>query len=227
MAYQTRVGERRRTLTRARIITAALPVFAEHGPDAPVIDDFIQAAAISRGTFYNHFRTVAELLAATSENLTEELAQLIDAKLVNVTAPDLRIAIALRLIGQKALNDRHWCLFLSRASHVGVHARQYLQRDLTVGQRLDVFDLPDVTAAFDLITGTTMQTLRAIESGQCRTLEDLRSHLQLVFRALGVPAARIDRLLTEPLPQLESKARPTRPARRRKAPAVRAAKRTD
>jgi len=222
MAYQTRVGARRRTLTRSRIIATALPVFAEKGPDAPVIDDFIQAAAISRGTFYNHFRTVGELLAATSDNLTEELLQLIDAKLVDTTEPDLRIATALRLIGQKALSDRHWCAFLSRASHVGVHARHYLERDLTLGQRLGVFELPDVTAAFDLITGTTMQTLRAIESGRCLTVEDLRSHLQLIFRALGVPAARIERLLNEPLPELENAAPAKRPARRRKAPAVRA-----
>jgi len=221
MAYQTRVGALRRTLTRSRIIATALPVFAAKGPDAPVIDDFIQAAAISRGTFYNHFRTVGELLAATSDNLTEELLQLIDAKLVGTTEPDLRIATALRLIGQKALSDRHWCAFLSRASHVGVHARHYLERDLSLGQRSGVFELPDVTAAFDLITGTTMQMLRAIESDQCLTLEDLRSHLELIFRALGVSAARIERLLNEPLPELGNAVPAKRPARRRKPPAIR------
>ena len=73
MTYQTRVGAQRRSRTRAQIITSAMAVFAAKGPDAPVIDDFILAAGISRGTFYNHFRTVPELLQATSELLTEEL----------------------------------------------------------------------------------------------------------------------------------------------------------
>lgn len=217
MAYQTRVGALRRTLTRSRIISSALPVFAQKGPDAPIIDDFILAASISRGTFYNHFRTVGELLAATSDKLTEDLVQLIDSTLASTQAPDLRIATALRLIGQKALTDRHWCAFLARASNVGVHARHYLQRDLYLGQQIGVFDLPNVAAAFDLITGTTMQTLRAIESGQCLTLEDLGSHLQLIFRALGVPAARIATLLAEPLPRLENERRTKRMARRRSA----------
>ena len=55
--HRTRVGRQRRARTQARILEAAFEVFARKGPDAPVIDDFIQAAGVARGTFYNHFRT--------------------------------------------------------------------------------------------------------------------------------------------------------------------------
>ena len=53
--HRTRVGRERRERTQARIIEAALRVFAEKGPDAPIIDDFIKAAGVARGTFYNYF----------------------------------------------------------------------------------------------------------------------------------------------------------------------------
>jgi hypothetical protein len=47
--YQTRVGALRREKTRNRLIESALGVFAEKGPDAPLIDDFIAAAGVARG----------------------------------------------------------------------------------------------------------------------------------------------------------------------------------
>ena len=37
---------------------------AEHGPDIPVVDDFVKAAGVSRGTFYNYFKSTSELFEA-------------------------------------------------------------------------------------------------------------------------------------------------------------------
>ncbi|MEY2866979.1 MAG: hypothetical protein RIQ43_1005, partial [Pseudomonadota bacterium] len=54
MDHRTRVGQERSNRTRLRILEAAMRVFAEKGPDAPVIQDFIIAADMSRGTFYNY-----------------------------------------------------------------------------------------------------------------------------------------------------------------------------
>ena len=79
--HRTRVGRERSARTETRILEAALRVFGEMGPDAPKIDDFVLAAGISRGTFYNHFESVEELLAATSEWLTRELIETIETRL--------------------------------------------------------------------------------------------------------------------------------------------------
>ena len=75
--HRTRVGEERSARTETRILEAALRVFAERGPDAPVIDEFVQAAGISRGTFYNYFDSVEALLRATSEWTTREVVEAI------------------------------------------------------------------------------------------------------------------------------------------------------
>ncbi|MDN2580953.1 TetR family transcriptional regulator [Aquibium sp. ELW1220] len=39
-------------------VAAAVAVFAQKSPDAASIDDFIEQAGVSRGTFYNHFRSI-------------------------------------------------------------------------------------------------------------------------------------------------------------------------
>jgi AcrR family transcriptional regulator len=79
--HRTRVGRERRERTQARIIEAALRVFAEKGPDAPIIDDFIKAAGVARGTFYNYYQSTEELLEATAKWLQDDLIVSIEAEI--------------------------------------------------------------------------------------------------------------------------------------------------
>jgi len=52
------IGLEKRKRTRVELIAAAFRVFADKGFEAPVIDDFIIASGLSRGTFYNYFKNV-------------------------------------------------------------------------------------------------------------------------------------------------------------------------
>ena len=61
--HRTRVAAERRARMHRKLVESALLVFAEKGVDASVIEDVIAAADVSRGTFYNYFRTNGELLA--------------------------------------------------------------------------------------------------------------------------------------------------------------------
>jgi len=65
--HRPRVAAERRARMRRKLVESALLVFAGKGVDASVIEDVIVAAGVSRGTFYNYFRTNAELLAAVNE----------------------------------------------------------------------------------------------------------------------------------------------------------------
>src|SRR5271165_4388978 len=85
--HRTIEGRRRRAITETKIIHAAVQVFADQGLEAPVIDDFIRAAGIARGTFYNYFKSTDELLRATSELLTEEVISSIDNKIRSLKDP--------------------------------------------------------------------------------------------------------------------------------------------
>src|SRR6267142_6085346 len=115
--HRTKVGAHRRARTEERILEAALRVFAARGASAPVIDDFIQAAGIARGTFYNYFRSTDELFDATAAWLLDDLTQSIDEALAGITDSVLRIGIGLRLALRKAEQDRAWAAFMSKFLH--------------------------------------------------------------------------------------------------------------
>ena len=53
-----------KTETRARIVEAARVLFNRHGYDNVTIDMVMQAAALTRGGFYGHFRNKEELFGA-------------------------------------------------------------------------------------------------------------------------------------------------------------------
>ena len=67
---------RRRTNTRARLLTAAVDVFVERGARRVTVDDLVSAAGYTRGAFYSNFGSVEEVLL---EAFKEESEALIEA----------------------------------------------------------------------------------------------------------------------------------------------------
>ena len=143
------MGQERRALTRARILQAALGVFAARGPEAPVIDDFIQAAGVARGTFYNYYESVEELLAATIEWLEEDLMVSIERELEGLTDPVDRLGTGVRLWLRKAQIDPVWCAFVAHARTHGDVVEATVDRDLRNGQRSGGFAIASIPAARD------------------------------------------------------------------------------
>ena len=89
-------AELRRKRTRARLIEAALDVIAEKGPDAASIEDFVAAAGVSRGTFYNYFPAVEDLLEALNAQMGRALDQRYAAVTEGVSDPALMLALVLQ-----------------------------------------------------------------------------------------------------------------------------------
>ncbi|HEY6559906.1 MAG TPA: TetR/AcrR family transcriptional regulator [Polyangiaceae bacterium] len=201
--HRTRVGRERSARTETRILEAALRVFADLGPDAPKIDDFVAAAGISRGTFYNHFQSVEELLAATSEWTTRELIETIESALEGIEGPALRFGVGLRLFFSKAQADAVWCRFVARVWKLG--GVELPARDLELGLRLGVFRAPSGPAARDLLFGGVREALLRI--GTEKTAPAYGAHMtQLCLQALGTDRRLIAAVVKHELPSLPSDA---------------------
>jgi AcrR family transcriptional regulator len=199
--HRTRVGAERSARTEARILEAALNVFADLGPDAPKIDDFVLAAGISRGTFYNYFDSVEELLEATSEWTTRELVDTIEAALECVDGPALRLGIGLRLCMAKAQSNPTWCRFVARVWKIG--GMEAPRRDLEDGVRLGVFRAPSTTVALDLLFGGLREAL--LRMGNGRTPPGYAAEMtELCLQALGTDPRRIAAVMQRELPSFTS-----------------------
>jgi AcrR family transcriptional regulator len=199
--HRTRVGRERRARTRQRIIEAALGVIAERGPDTPVIEDFIRAAGVARGTFYNHFETTEELLTATSSWLEDGLIESIESVIGAFDDPVLRAATGMRLWLHLSRQDPVFCAFVVRSRFRGASVERTLALDLGAGLRSGRLMAPSVELARDLVVGMIREAqARMMDTPVPATYPD--DVVRLVLRALRVDGRRIAALLAAPVPSL-------------------------
>jgi AcrR family transcriptional regulator len=196
-AYQTRVGALRRERTRNRLIESALGVFAQKGPDAPVIDDFIAAAGVARGTFYNYFRTTGELLAAVAGDTSDEVLGVIDPVVQEVKDPAQRVVIGSRLYMQMAARYPLWGAFITRVgTKRGSRGRlldEYLTRDLQLAIDQGRFRVADVVVARDIALGAIMYGIDTLLSG-IAPADYAEQSMQALLQAFGLDAAEARKL---------------------------------
>jgi AcrR family transcriptional regulator len=196
--HRTLLGQERRERMQQRILSAALQVFAAKG-GVPVIDDFIKAAGVARGTFYNYYDSVDQLQAATTAWLEEDLMQAIQHELEGIDDSADRLALGVRLWLAKAESDPLWCAFVARSVSHGQLVEDILHIDLSGGQRDGTFAFESVPAARDLVVGTLHEAMRRMAAGPVPagfTGEVAR----LVFRGLGMPPRRITAAFRRPIP---------------------------
>jgi AcrR family transcriptional regulator len=79
-------GARRKSQTRARLLTAARAIFARDGLEAATIAQITGAADVGFGTFYLHFATKEDLYRAVVTDGFGELAALLDTARAEATA---------------------------------------------------------------------------------------------------------------------------------------------
>ncbi|WP_231941652.1 TetR/AcrR family transcriptional regulator [Burkholderia sp. PAMC 28687] len=189
--YQTRVGALRREKTRNRLIESALGVFAEKGPDAPLIDDFISAAGVARGTFYNYFRTTAELLAAVAGESSDEVLGVIDPLVREIEDPAQRVIAGSFLYMQMASRYPLWGAFITRVgTKRGSRGRlldEYLTRDLQLAISTGRFHPIDVVVARDIVLGSIMYGIETLLSGSA-PVDYAQQSMYALLQAFGINA---------------------------------------
>ncbi len=202
--HRTQVGVQRRKKTEALIIRAALNVFAEKGRDGAVIDDVLVAADISRGTFYNYFDSVEQLLERTSRWMVEDLiANFIEPLLIMQVDPAERLCTGLRLFFQRAEADREWCRFIGRIWTIG--PLDAPSKDIRRGMRLKIFTVPSFDAALTMQRGTIREALLRIATGDIpKRYSDQIT--EVIMQGLGVGKLRIAEIMSKPLPVIKQRA---------------------
>jgi AcrR family transcriptional regulator len=193
----------RRGRTRDRLVESALLVLGRRSADASIIDELTALAGVSRGTFYNYFRTTDELLAAVAEEAGNALMRSVHPITREVADPAARVALGIRLVLTIAGEHPQYARFVARvgpgALGAGTLAAEIVPHDLAEGIAAGRFRIADPRLAFDLVTGPV---LAAFGTLQHRPLgrEYVDALAAAVLRALGLPAAIATRLAATRLP---------------------------
>lgn len=200
--HRTRVGAERRQRTRLRLIEGALEVFAAKGVDATVIDDVIAAARVSRGTFYNYFRTDAQLLAAVSTEITSDTVRRIESVVADLPDPAERLAQGLRLCLHFAVAYPLFAQFFSRAGFNAIgpgHLMfEYVPRHFREAVAAKRMDVPDIELAVDLLGGAVLGAVHAIATRPVPRAYPEQMTLQLL-RGFGMTPSAAGKLVAAPL----------------------------
>ena len=203
--HRVRVGAQRRGKTRLRLLQSALVVFADKGIDATVIDDVIAAAGVSRGTFYNHFRTTSELLLALATAMSDEVLAVVDPVVLSLSDPVHRFSAGTRLYMQMALRYPTWGRFITsvgtRIAARGQLIDVYLTRDLTDALAAKRVTVTDLLVARDIVLGSICYGIETMLTEP--THEHHAEQLVATFlRGMGVAADEADEIAFMPLAEV-------------------------
>jgi AcrR family transcriptional regulator len=204
--HRTRVAAERRGRMYNRLVESALLVFGQRGLDATIVDELIRTAGVSRGTFYNYFRTNEDVLIAVSVAVSNEMLRVVDPIAHAEADPAARVAVGMRLVVHLAEEFPALGAFLSRGSFRVLAGNglinDYLPRDLREGGDCGRFHIDDIDAAFDLIVGSTLAALHRVQSAPLPADHAAQS-ASMVLRALGLSPDEANSIAHRPLPKLE------------------------
>lgn len=180
-----------------------MEVFSSKGVDATVIEDLIEQAQVSRGTFYNYFRTTEDVMEALQQAVGNELLSLVDVAIADRSDPAERLACGVRMVLHTARHFPQLGRFISRT---GVSrnldklpALGYLMRDLLEATEMGRFHLTDPMLGLDLVVGTTSAALSSLSTHGGLTdayPQEITFHILL---GLGMTRAQARKLVDKPL----------------------------
>ena len=84
--------------TRRRILDAALEVFGQRGYHGSAVDDIVQRADASKGSFYFHFPNKEGIFLALADEAARRLATTVERAVADEPDPLARVDLALRAV---------------------------------------------------------------------------------------------------------------------------------
>jgi AcrR family transcriptional regulator len=196
----------------ARILHAALRVFAEKGSMQIAISDLAKEAGLSRGTIYNNLENPDELFNQMCDLLYLELRQAMRENTAHLDDPAQRLALVIRQTIRRVHEEHHWGKFIAQFGMLdprlgkfwGKLPRRLLMEGLESGRfSFDEEQLPSITA---LGGGAVMGATSMVLTGLVTWRQSSADTAELYLRAIGVPrdeARAICARRFEPLPRLD------------------------
>jgi AcrR family transcriptional regulator len=188
--------------TRARLMDAAVAIFARDGFEAASVSEIARAADMSNGAFYVHFKDKYEIAATVAYRIAAEVARGLDAAMADVDDAAERVCHGTRRFVEIAGGEPVWGWALVRAAlflpdpHRQAMAR--MRADVERGARQGVFKVTIDDLLLDVLGGMMLAALAARLRGAAGPEAGARV-AELQLRLLGVDAARAAEIAGRPL----------------------------
>ena len=191
--------------TRARLMDAAVAIFARDGFEAASVNSIAHAADVVNGTFYLHFKDKDDIAAVVAFQIAADVARQLNEAMADIDDAADRTSCATRRFVDLASSEPDWGRALFRAAWFFRELRgnvvAFVKADLQRGQRQGVFKLEVDDFLVDMFASMTLSALFARLEGIAGP--DAGSRVaELQLRMLGVPAARARKAAWRILPPI-------------------------
>lgn len=181
--------------TRAALVAAGRRLFSEQPVDAVTVDDIVRAAAVGKGSFYNHFPDRESLVRAVSAEIRRSVEGAIGRANADESDPARRVARAVCCYLRYALDEPEPAAVLVRVhgGHTSLEAplNRGLVDDMEGGLSSGRFAVPTIEAGALYVLGVSQLALARLVQEPTATLAvSLAQQMcALLLRGLGLPPA--------------------------------------
>jgi len=193
----------RRAKTRQALLDAGSRLLAEKPIDAIAIDEIVRAAAVAKGSFFNHFEDKDAFGRAVARQLRGEIETAVAETNRGVEDPARRVARSVCLYVRHASLHPQRASVLLRASpglsQPGAPLNQGVLSDVSKGLLDGRFSLPTAEAGVLFILGVAQIALaRVVREPSASLAEALGQQLcSLLLRGLGLQPGEADQLAAQ------------------------------
>lgn len=163
--HRVRLARERRKRMKAHLLGAVMVVCGDGAPNSPkVIDDVVEYAGVSRGTFYKYFMSLDEAITELVSQLAEEMTIGIFPVYDQLKDPRDRTAAGSQIFMRRAMLEPHWGRFIA---HIGLLTTenlliQCMVADIKMGMQAGLYILANIESGLDLLVGTKVEAIRRI-----------------------------------------------------------------
>lgn len=189
--------QRKKALTRARLLRSAYRLMSTRGIDATTISEITDEADVGFGTFYNYFETKDDIAGQVLDCVIDELGRRNDVATASLKGVDPAAvqAISIRLTMREMLGNPMWKWWMMRPEllvdrlRIGFHA--FGVRDLKLAIEAGRYQI-----APDEVETVWSQQMWMLAGGLKDILEanvaglDEKTLILAIMRAMGLPASR-------------------------------------
>lgn len=204
--HRVETARRRREEMRARILAATQRVMVRIRDDAPVIEDVVREAKISRGTFYTYFDSLDKACLAAGLQAQDQMMRDIDQLHSCLKEPWARAAVGFRVFMVRAWQDPLWASFVVRLDTWQCESRlgKSILRDLEDGKAAGYFHFQDAIAATEFVLGASANTVQACRRGVADLQRYMETAQHMLFLSLGASTELADRAVAFSQKHLEA-----------------------
>lgn len=167
--HRTVVAQIKREKMKQRLLETALLIYKFDTTTLEkeqTIEDFIKSAGVSRGTFYNYYKTINDLLVDLAIEIIEEIVIAIEPLLLTKIDPIERICIAMKTVLALAIKYPKWGSILSKVGLrycvKGHKFSLFLTRDLELTCKKNNIIVDDIKVFRDIFLGSYSMAIETV-----------------------------------------------------------------